>query len=247
MNSTCPSFRLRPRGPCSAGLLGLVLISASMTPSAVEARDILRIPERVVNRARATVGRIAGEISGDRRSSKPPSSKAKTPPPPVQAPLPEETTVITNDPLSSTYTTPTVIVTPTTPAPPVPPMPSELPLSERSTTAVKPRVTPTEAAPAPANPPTRLEPLAQPPSLEDTPALTDAKPAPTPTVKSKPDVAAKAPAPDGPAVARRVPGKEGMVYPPGVEESTATMIDVRGMASGQLAKDPRTGKIFRVP
>jgi hypothetical protein len=47
--------------------------------------------------------------------------------------------------------------------------------------------------------------------------------------------------------ARPVPGRRGMVYPPGVEEIQANMIDVSDMNPGQLARDPRTGKKFRVP
>jgi hypothetical protein len=47
--------------------------------------------------------------------------------------------------------------------------------------------------------------------------------------------------------ARPVPGRRGMVYPPGAEEVQANMIDVSDMTPGQLARDPRTGKKFRVP
>jgi hypothetical protein len=47
--------------------------------------------------------------------------------------------------------------------------------------------------------------------------------------------------------ARPVPGKRGLVYAPGGEESSATMVDVSEFKPGQLARDPRTGKIFRVP
>jgi hypothetical protein len=69
------------------------------------------------------------------------------------------------------------------------------------------------------------------------------------TRKSTAPAPATLPAPrqTGPEYARPVPGKKGLVYPPGEVESTATMIDVRDMAPGQLVKDPRTGKTFRVP
>jgi len=46
---------------------------------------------------------------------------------------------------------------------------------------------------------------------------------------------------------RRVPGKPGVVYPPGVKEAPENMVDVGGFQSGQLVRDPRTGKLFRVP
>ncbi len=47
--------------------------------------------------------------------------------------------------------------------------------------------------------------------------------------------------------ARNVPGKRGLVYPPGAKESEENMVDVGGFQSGQIVRDPRTGKLFRVP
>ena len=47
--------------------------------------------------------------------------------------------------------------------------------------------------------------------------------------------------------AKPVPGKPGFVYPPGVEEESQNMLDVRGFPSGQKMRDPRTGKTFLVP
>jgi len=44
-----------------------------------------------------------------------------------------------------------------------------------------------------------------------------------------------------------VPGKQGFVYPPGLEQDAKNMIDVRDFAPGQKVKDPRSGKIFLVP
>lgn len=44
-----------------------------------------------------------------------------------------------------------------------------------------------------------------------------------------------------------VPGRAGFVYPPGAEKIEAHMLDVRGLAAGQKARDPRTGKVFLVP
>jgi hypothetical protein len=46
---------------------------------------------------------------------------------------------------------------------------------------------------------------------------------------------------------RPVPGKRGMVYPPGAKESSENMIDVEGFQPGQVVRDPRTGALFRVP
>jgi hypothetical protein len=47
--------------------------------------------------------------------------------------------------------------------------------------------------------------------------------------------------------ARPVPGKSGIVYPPGAKESPENMVDVTGFQSGQMVRDPRTGNLFRVP
>jgi hypothetical protein len=44
-----------------------------------------------------------------------------------------------------------------------------------------------------------------------------------------------------------VPGKQGFVYPPGVEQDGKNMLDVRDFTPGQKVKDPRSGKIFLVP
>ncbi|WP_038169174.1 hypothetical protein [Verrucomicrobium sp. BvORR106] len=44
-----------------------------------------------------------------------------------------------------------------------------------------------------------------------------------------------------------VAGRVGFVYPPGAERTEANMLDVRGLAPGQKARDPRTGNTFLVP
>jgi hypothetical protein len=63
-------------------------------------------------------------------------------------------------------------------------------------------------------------------------------------------LAAKAasPKPSAPAeYGTRVPGKPGFVYPPGVEQESKNMLDVRGLTAGQKVRDPRNGQIFLVP
>jgi hypothetical protein len=47
--------------------------------------------------------------------------------------------------------------------------------------------------------------------------------------------------------ARPIPGKPGLVYPPGAKESPENMVDVTGFQSGQMVRNPRTGELFRVP
>ncbi len=44
-----------------------------------------------------------------------------------------------------------------------------------------------------------------------------------------------------------VPGKKGLVYPPGVEKKPENMVDVSDFQPGQLVRDPKTGALFRVP
>lgn len=46
---------------------------------------------------------------------------------------------------------------------------------------------------------------------------------------------------------RPVPGKRGLVYPPGANEVSENMVDVSDFKTGQIVRDPRTGKLFRVP
>lgn len=70
---------------------------------------------------------------------------------------------------------------------------------------------------------------------------------PASRVATKPAVTKPA-APQTPAeYGARVPGKPGFVYPPGVEQETKNMLDVRGLSAGQKVRDPRTGQIFLVP
>lgn len=47
--------------------------------------------------------------------------------------------------------------------------------------------------------------------------------------------------------ARPVPGRRGLVFPPGLKDSPENMVDVGGFQTGQIVRDPRTGKLFRVP
>lgn len=44
-----------------------------------------------------------------------------------------------------------------------------------------------------------------------------------------------------------VPGRQGLVYPPGLSESRENFIDVTGIPSGTKVRDPVTKTVFRVP
>ncbi len=47
--------------------------------------------------------------------------------------------------------------------------------------------------------------------------------------------------------ARSIAGHPGFVYPPGVKAELKNMLDVRGCASGEKMRDPRTGSVFLLP
>jgi hypothetical protein len=47
--------------------------------------------------------------------------------------------------------------------------------------------------------------------------------------------------------AQPVPGRRGLVYPPGAKATEESMIDVGDFQTGQIVRDPRSGKLFRVP
>jgi len=70
------------------------------------------------------------------------------------------------------------------------------------------------------------------------------EPGPSPSTRSNPPPVAshsEEPAP----IAKPVPGKQGYVFSP--FSPNAGYIDVTGMTPGTEAKDPYTGKVFRVP
>jgi len=66
------------------------------------------------------------------------------------------------------------------------------------------------------------------------------------------DVAATSPdsapsEPARPAFGRPVPGRPGLVYPPGSKPTPENRIDVSGISPGTKVRDPSTGQIFLVP
>lgn len=120
-----------------------------------------------------------------------------------------------------------------------------------------------EPPPGPLDAPSSGIPQVQPPSSTPPPPLETSNPeetplsapAPTPPQPSAPEPPPPAtpkppppPAPSSsPAYGKPVPGRQGFVYPPGVEPKPENMVDVRDFTPGQKVRDPRTGKIFLVP
>jgi hypothetical protein len=82
---------------------------------------------------------------------------------------------------------------------------------------------------------------------EPGPAAAPTQPASLPGTPSTPPKATVPPADANIEFARPVPGKRGLVYPPGARESQEYMVDVGDFPTGQIVRDPRTGKLFRVP
>jgi len=105
--------------------------------------------------------------------------------------------------------------------------------------------------PIPAN--ERPQDFVAPTDRGDTPEVKPV-PKPEPSVKTEPSKPATPPASTTSSsvdeklqYAVPVPNKSGFVYPPGMKQEPASMIDVRDMRPGQKVRDPRTGKIFLVP
>jgi hypothetical protein len=69
----------------------------------------------------------------------------------------------------------------------------------------------------------------------------------SPAPDSAPSQPAASTAKADPEFATPVPGKPGFVYPPGVEQTSRNMLDVRDFSPAQKVKDPRSGKVFLVP
>ncbi|HEX8372132.1 MAG TPA: hypothetical protein VF585_05090 [Chthoniobacterales bacterium] len=120
-------------------------------------------------------------------------------------------------------------------------------MSGASQDAPKPRATPRptseEDRPTPKpTPKSKASPTPKPKSerkTASTPNLEQAEPEPEPTSKPKPES-------DGPPpFASPVPGKKGYVTSP--YSPDAGFIDVTGLDPGSMAKDPYSGKVFRVP
>lgn len=98
----------------------------------------------------------------------------------------------------------------------------------------------------PAGPSTSPTEQIKPVEPEASPAPTETTPAPEKSL-STPRKTTEPAGEGGIEFARPVPGTRGLVYPPGAKESDETMVDVSGFTSGQIVRDPRTGKLFRVP
>jgi hypothetical protein len=60
-------------------------------------------------------------------------------------------------------------------------------------------------------------------------------------------MAEKPATPTPPPLGKPVPGRSGMVYPPGVKETTENMLDVRDIPPGTKVRDPVTKTVFLVP
>ena len=92
---------------------------------------------------------------------------------------------------------------------------------------------------------TPAQPVGPAPSASAPNPLTGATAAPSQSAAVS--MAEKPASPPPPPFGKPVPGRSGMVYPPGVKETTENMLDVRDIAPGTKVRDPVTKTIFLVP
>lgn len=116
--------------------------------------------------------------------------------------------------------------------------PSEMPPAISGTTRKKNTLPPSEGVHTPTPPPQTSPSHKQGGVKESAPPSTASSTTPKPA----------APAPSSEVqYGSPVPGKQGLVYPPGVEKKPENMVDVADFKPGQLVRNPRNGELFRVP
>jgi hypothetical protein len=98
---------------------------------------------------------------------------------------------------------------------------------------------------APLDPPVNSAPQTK--SRPDNSASSRASRTESPAPDSTPSQPAAPAAKSSPEFATPVPGKPGFVFPPGVEQTSKNMLDVRDFGPAQKVKDPRSGQVFLVP
>lgn len=112
--------------------------------------------------------------------------------------------------------------------------------------------------PSPQTPPSSSSPSEPPPVQRRATPEGFRAPDPSPAPSPAPEVKRTAPpSPSAPPskstppsqvpFASPVPGKKGLVYPPGAEKKAENMVDVSDFQPGQLVRNPKTGELFRVP
>lgn len=124
------------------------------------------------------------------------------------------------------------------------PKPSSAPIKVDAPASDASRPAGTLESVKPADPASRrpfMTPEQSPPASSSTTAQTTPDTLPTPPKATPPGVNPNL------EFGRPVPGKRGLVYPPGANESSENMVDVGDFKTGQIVRDPRTGKLFRVP
>lgn len=234
---------------------GTFLLSPGTSLEASERRFRLKIPNpipRIVDRIEKVsdfVGRTARRVG---RADE--DDERRRNPPPIPEPLspPTEDTIVVRPgdprrlerkplpPMRGENARPAIVRSPGTQQSPTP---SKIvvvsPLAGRDKKALA-RETAALAAYA-----ARSRPIASDP----TPAISAASPSITHV--SKPIATAPPPEaipePASLAFGRAVPGRPGIVYPPGVKAVPENRVDVRGLTPGTKVRDPSTGQIFLVP
>ncbi len=250
--------------PVCALLLGMV---ASLP--ADDGRIRIRIPNpipRIVNKINQVgdfIARKAERIEiveveehGSRRPlppAPPPGSYIITTETTTQVPVDPRYRETARDPLVDDTTR--YLIPPSTPQPPPsPPIPvSPLP-PVRGALSTAPSGSPTLYSPPVVRPSPGVTALpAREPALTQPHSPSVPAPAPRsvlPPMSAQPAGTATADAPAPPPLppfGKPVPGRPGLVYPPGIKESPENMIDVREIAPGTKVRDPLSKTVFRVP
>lgn len=232
----------------SRGLLLVCLVGLTVPVMGID----LPSPGRVVREVRGAVHRVANKVEGVARKAVPVDRHYDRDDRAGTSKRQLVTPGSPNDPATITPVEPSTIVV--EPAPPSPVV-EGAPKTPESLRQPAPLPAPEEPVLQPEGNAPRVPPSEPVASSRREAPVVDPAPLPeqasgSPTGQSKQTVdKAK---PQGPPVAaaevaRPVPGKPGLVYAPGSKETAEDMIDVRGFESGQPVRDPRTGKIFRVP
>jgi hypothetical protein len=124
--------------------------------------------------------------------------------------------------------------------------------AKRGPAALQPAPPPSPPSPSPAQRVVRTKPIPEPERAQSQAAPAQSKPTPTPAQvaeKIEPPAPSMTPAVSSQVsaipFAKPVAGKPGYVYSP--FNTKGGYIDVTGYKAGSLAKDPYSGKIFRVP
>lgn len=224
-----------------------------MAANSLPAEDIrIRIPnpvkhiEKRLNQVGNFIARTARRVEIVVEDERP-----LPPPPPVT-----RTTVVTRvEPRDGTtrYLEEPAVLPPTPPPVPPPSLTARVPLSSSGVRVPPPAVAPSPAPAQPSGPVVAPPPItSRKTSPQERASETVTQGPSTETVvhaptSAAPQTQAKPTPPPKHEYGKPVPGRPGMVHPPGVKAAPENMVDVRDISPGTKVRDPGTGIVFLVP